>query len=70
MMNLQRRSLLPDIECIFGVNVFDARNIKEKFASSHKRFCQLAEVYEIKNKKTPKIFLIIKNILYNKHNQR
>ena len=38
-----------DIECIFGVNVFDARNIKEKFASSHKRFCQLAEVYEIKN---------------------
>ena len=38
-----------DIECIFGVNVFEARNIKEKFASSHKRFCQLAEVYEIKN---------------------
>lgn len=38
-----------DIECIFGVNVFDARNIKEKFASSHKRFCQLAEIYEIKN---------------------
>lgn len=38
-----------DIECIFGVNVFDARKIKEKFASSHKRFCQLAEIYEIKN---------------------
>lgn len=38
-----------DIECVFGVNVFDARNIKEKFASSHKRFCQLSEVYEIKN---------------------
>lgn len=38
-----------DIECIFGVNVFDARNIKEKFASSHKRFCQLSEIYEIKN---------------------
>ena len=26
-----------DIECIFGVNVFDARKIKEKFSSSHKR---------------------------------
>lgn len=38
-----------DIECIFGVNVFEARNIKEKFASSHKRFCQLSEIYEIKN---------------------
>ena len=38
-----------DIECIFGVNVLDSRNIKEKFASSHKRFCQLSEIYEIKN---------------------
>lgn len=38
-----------DIECIFGVNVFDAKNIKEKFASSHKRFCQFAEVFEVKN---------------------
>lgn len=38
-----------DLACIFGINVFDARTIKEKFASSHKRFCQLSEIYEVKN---------------------
>lgn len=38
-----------DISYVFGVNVFDARTLKEKFASSHKRFCQLNETYEVKN---------------------
>ena len=38
-----------DISYVFGVNIFDARVLKEKFASSHKRFCQLNETYEVKN---------------------
>ena len=29
--------------------MFDGRTLKEKFASSHKRFCQLNEIYEVKN---------------------
>lgn len=38
-----------DLSYIFNINIFDARILKEKFASSHKRFCQLNDVYEIKN---------------------
>ena len=38
-----------DIAYVFWVSVFDARTLKEKFASSHKRFCQLNDVYEVKN---------------------
>ena len=38
-----------DIAYVFGVSVFDARTLKERFASSHKRFCQLNDVYEVKN---------------------
>ena len=38
-----------DISYVFGVNMFDGRTLKEKFASSHKRFCQLNEIYEVKN---------------------
>ena len=38
-----------DLAYVFGVSVFDGRILKEKFASSHKRFCQLNEIYEIKN---------------------
>ena len=38
-----------DLSYIFNINIFDARVLKEKFASSHKRFCQLNDVYEIKN---------------------
>ena len=34
---------------MFNINVFDAREIKEKFASSHKRFIALNDVYEVKN---------------------
>lgn len=38
-----------DLAYVFGVSVFDGRTLKEKFASAHKRFCQLTEVYEVKN---------------------
>lgn len=38
-----------DIAYVFGVSIFEGRVIKEKFASSHKRFCQLNEIYEVKN---------------------
>ena len=38
-----------DLAYVFGISVFDGRVIKEKFASSHKRFCQLNEKYEVKN---------------------
>ena len=38
-----------DLAYIFGVSVLDGRILKEKFASSHKRFCQLNEIYEVKN---------------------
>ncbi len=38
-----------DIAYVFGVSIFDGRTLKEKFASSHKRFCQLNEIYEVKN---------------------
>lgn len=38
-----------DLAYMFDINVFDAREIKEKFASSHKRFIALNDVYEVKN---------------------
>ena len=38
-----------DISYVFGVNLNDARIIKEKFASAHKRFCQINEIYEVRN---------------------
>ena len=38
-----------DLSYIFNINVFDGRILKEKFASSHKRFSQLNDVYEAKN---------------------
>ena len=38
-----------DISYVFGVNIIDARKIKEKFASAHKRFINLNEIYELKN---------------------
>ncbi len=38
-----------DLAYVFGVSIFDGRTLKEKFASSHKRFCQLNEIYEVKN---------------------
>ena len=38
-----------DLSYVFGINIFEGRTLKEKFASSHKRFCQLNETYEVKN---------------------
>ena len=38
-----------DLAYMFNINVFDAREIKEKFASSHKRFIALNDVYEVTN---------------------
>lgn len=38
-----------DLAYMFNINIFDAREIKEKFASAHKRFIALNDVYEIKN---------------------
>ena len=38
-----------DIAYVFGTNIIDARKIKEKFSSCHKRFTNLNDVYELKN---------------------
>ena len=38
-----------DLAYVFGISIFDGRTLKEKFASSHKRFCQINEIYEVKN---------------------
>lgn len=38
-----------DLSYIFGISPKEGRILKEKFASSHKRFSQLNEVYEVKN---------------------
>lgn len=46
-----------DIAYIFGISVFDARILKERFASSHKRFSQLNDTYEITNNANEKIKL-------------
>lgn len=46
-----------DLAYVFGVSVLDGRILKEKFASSHKRFCQLNEIYEVNNSLGVKIKL-------------
>ena len=38
-----------DVSYVFGVSREDGRIIKEKFASAHKRYCQLNEIFEVKN---------------------
>ena len=38
-----------DIAYVFGTNIVDARKIKEKFATCHKRFTNLNETYELTN---------------------
>ena len=38
-----------DISYIFDMNIIDAKTIKEKFATSHKRFTNLNETYEVEN---------------------
>ncbi len=46
-----------DISYIFGISIFDARTLKEKFASSHKRFTQLSDTYEVVNLNNEKVKL-------------
>lgn len=38
-----------DLARVFNVDLFETRVLKEKFASAHKRFLSLNEVFEIKN---------------------
>lgn len=38
-----------DLAYMFSISIFDARKIKETFASSHKRFTPLNDTYEVKN---------------------
>ena len=38
-----------DVAYVFGTNIIDARKIKEKFATCHKRFTNLNDVYEVEN---------------------
>jgi hypothetical protein len=47
VLQMGGKNIEKDIAYVFGVSVFDARSLKEKFASSHKRFCQLNDVYEV-----------------------
>lgn len=49
VINLGGLNIDKDLAYVFGVNIFDGRMLKEKFASSHKRFNVLNDVYEIKN---------------------
>lgn len=37
-----------DLAYVFGISLEDARELKENFASAHKRFCKLNEIYEVK----------------------
>lgn len=48
-IQLGGKNVEKDIAYIFGTNIVDARKIKEKFASCHKRFTNLNETYELKN---------------------
>ena len=48
-IQLGGKNVEKDLAYVFGTNIIDARRIKEKFASSHKRFTNLNEVYELKN---------------------
>lgn len=38
-----------DLAYMFNISIFDAREIKEKFAAAHKRFIALNDTYEVKN---------------------
>ena len=38
-----------DLARVFNIDIFETRVLKEKFASAHKRFLSLTEVFEIKN---------------------
>lgn len=49
VINLGGLNVDKDLAYVFGVNIFDGRMLKEKFASSHKRFNVLNDTFEIKN---------------------
>lgn len=49
MLQIGGRNIEKDICKVFGVSIFEARTIKEKFALAHKRFSQLVDTYEVKN---------------------
>ncbi len=49
VLQIGSHNIEKDISYVFGINVIDARDIKEKFAVAHKRFVTLTDVYEIKN---------------------
>lgn len=49
IINLGGINIEKDLAYVFGISIFDARVIKEKFASSNKRFCQIGETFEVKN---------------------
>lgn len=38
-----------DIAYVFGINIIDARKIKERFSACHKRFTNLNDIYELDN---------------------
>ena len=48
-IQLGGKNVEKDIAYVFGTNVIDARKIKEKFSSCHKRFINLNETYDLKN---------------------
>jgi len=49
MIQVGGLNIEKDIAYVFGTNIIDARKIKEKFASCHKRFTNLNDIYELKN---------------------
>lgn len=49
VINLGGLNVDKDLAYVFGINIFDGRMLKEKFASSHKRFNVLNDTFEIKN---------------------
>ena len=49
VINLGGLNVDKDLAYVFGIDMFDGRMLKEKFASSHKRFNVLNDTYEIKN---------------------
>lgn len=49
VINLGGLNIDKDLAYVFGINIFDGRMLKERFASSHKRFNVLNDTFEIKN---------------------
>ena len=56
-IQLGGKNIEKDIMYVFGTNIVDARRIKEKFASCHKRFISLNDTYEIENNLGEKVKL-------------